>query len=104
MRFVQVMFDGKDFVGMTASTHTDPFVELHNPAALIAAPGLNKIVPLRNSGEYVPDAVMRIPTSLCVVLEFSHTSKTLKAYQQAVSGIILPNSGIEKPKIVARMN
>lgn len=106
MRFVQVTFDNKDFVGMTENTHKDPFVALHQAALLLGTPEGNRLIPFKTIGngeEYVDQPLM-IPTGACIILEFQKTGKTFQKYKEALSGLVLPPAEIAKPRIISRMN
>ena len=102
MRFVQVMFDGKDFVGMTDNTHQDPFIALASAAALIHTPAGIKVLPFKKLDDYLHEPIM-FPTTVSVMIPLHPEGRTMKAYQAAMSEIVIPNNGgIHKPRIVTR--
>ena len=103
MRFVQIMFDNKDFVGMTDSTHQDPFIALHEPAALAQRPDGIGIMPFKRLPDFVNAPIM-FPLGACVMMDLHPEGPTFKAYQRSMSDIVLPQKDIAKPRIIARMN
>lgn len=95
IRFVQVLFGNKEFVGGTESRPDDPFIVLRDPAFVVRIPvGQGKeqigVTPLKNVSDYVPQELM-VPAQGALAIELNPDGILMKTYRQITSGLHLPN-------------
>lgn len=104
MRFVQVMFDGKDFLGETNNTHKDEFIILHHPVAMVK--GGTILVAFETLPDIIPGPLV-FPTMACITFDIKREGVTRERYLEALNSLPPSPVGdrrILEPKIITRMN